>query len=116
MVLGLNQFAGLYDDVPREMNDNKNAASSSHGADGTLNKAEEPSVRTLKKCFFPQKEDSGMLTIFANKPGGITKELLCTKSNLMKAGNDGSNSRRLARTEQRTQQHTPKKEDTKKDA
>jgi hypothetical protein len=59
------------------------------------------------------------ITIGDNKGSGDkfqSKLFQMDDSNLMKAGNDGSNSRRLARTEQCTQQHTPKKEDTKKDA
>jgi hypothetical protein len=85
MVLGINQFAHLYDDVPMENNDDRNAASSLHGSTagtddliGSLHRNEYD--KRLKDCFFPPKSSGGKLNIYANKPDGITKSLLIAKN------------------------------------
>ena len=85
MVLGINQFAHLYDDVPMENNDDRNAASSLHGSTAGTDDLIGSSHRNeydkrLKDCFFPQKSSGGKLNIYANKPDGITKSLLIAKN------------------------------------
>lgn len=81
MVLGINQFAHLYDDVPMENNDDRNAASSLHGStagnpDDLIGSSHRNEYdKRLKDCFFPQKSSGGKLNIYANKPDGITKSL-----------------------------------------
>ena len=89
MVLGINQFANLYDDVPIETNADRNASSSHHAErdiTGTDNAGSTGSSRRneydkrLKDCFFPQKSSGGKLNIYANKPDGITRALLVAKN------------------------------------
>ena len=73
MALGINQFAGLYEDVQSDLNDDRNASSS----DTTRNELN----KKLKDCFFPQKANSGgKLAIFANKDNGITAAALRAKA------------------------------------
>jgi hypothetical protein len=87
MVLGINQFASLYDEVDPEQVDDRNAvvsvtdsanplAASSIGGFSTRNDCD----KILKECYFPQKPSGGKLAIFANKADGITKELLVAKN------------------------------------
>ncbi|KAI2496257.1 hypothetical protein MHU86_18261 [Fragilaria crotonensis] len=86
MVLGVNQFAHLYDDVPLENNDDRNATSALGGAgtneDLILGRSSHRNEydKRLKDCFFPQKSSGGKLHIYANKPDGITKSLLIAKN------------------------------------
>ncbi len=65
MVLGINQFAHLYDDVPMENNDDRNAASL-HGGSGTddlIGSSHRNEYdKRLKDCFFSQKSSGGELT------------------------------------------------------
>jgi hypothetical protein len=61
MVLGINQYALLYDDVPTENNDDRNAASSLHGSTAGTDDLIGSSHRNeydkrLKDCFFPTKK------------------------------------------------------------
>ena len=73
MVLGINQFAGLYDDVEAEVNDDPNSSSS-----GTNHNEFD---KKLKDYFFPQKSNSGgKLAIYANKENGIIAEVLRAKA------------------------------------
>ena len=94
MVLGLNQFSHLYDEVDIDINDDRNALSSTvseggvvdrHGGGSTEEGGEMISSqqrydKKLKDCFFPQKSSGGKLAIYANKPDGITKSLLIAKN------------------------------------
>jgi hypothetical protein len=74
MVAGINQFAGLYEDVGIEGNDDRSASSSA----GQLT----PSGfdKKLKESFFPQKSHGGKLLVYANKSDGITTALLRAKT------------------------------------
>jgi hypothetical protein len=71
MVLGMNQFSGLYDDVEAEVNNDRNTSS-----------ADSPNEfdKKLKECFFPQKSSGGKLAIYANKSDGITTQALRAKT------------------------------------
>ena len=71
MVLGMNQFSGLYDDVEAEVNNDRNTSS-----------ADSPNEfdKKLKECFFPQKSSGGKLAIYANKSDGITTQTLRAKT------------------------------------
>ena len=83
MVLGVNQFAHLYDDVPMESNDDRNATSvlGRAGTDNLIGSSHRTEYdKRLKDCFFPQKSSGGKLHIYANKPDGITKSLLIAKN------------------------------------
>jgi hypothetical protein len=86
MVHGLNQFAGLYEDIEFGVNDDKNVSPCNQDGlctqDGnnTPNSNPRAADKILKECFFPQYQDRGKLTIFANKPGGITVPVLCAKN------------------------------------
>ena len=82
MVLGLNQFGHLYEDVPVTINDDWNAQSTSTTADraGIVTPSRNEYEKRLKDCFFPQKSTGGKLAIYANKPDGITKSLLTSKN------------------------------------
>ena len=54
MVLGIYQFASLYDEVDPEQVDDKNAPSATSETDST-NTLRNNSDKMLKECFFPQK-------------------------------------------------------------
>lgn len=74
MVAGINQFAGLYDHVGIEGNDDRSASSSAGQS--------KPSGfdKKLKESLFPQKSHGGKLSIYANKSDGITTALLRAKN------------------------------------
>ena len=78
MVLGINQFGHLYEDVPVAANDDWNAAAVVE--DSGLTSSRNEYDKRLRDCFFPQKSSGGMLSIYANKPDGITKSLLTSKN------------------------------------
>ncbi len=92
MVLGLNQFSHLYDEVDIiDVNDDRNALSSvSEDAVVDRHRSTEEGRemilspqrydKKLKDCFFPKKSSGGKLAIYANKPDGITKALLIAKN------------------------------------
>jgi hypothetical protein len=82
MVLGINQFGHLYEDVPVAVNDDRNAQSTSITTvlDAGLTSLRNEYNKRLKDCFFPQKSSGGMLSIYANKPDGITRSLLTSKN------------------------------------
>lgn len=80
MVLGINQFSHLYENVPvaAPVNDDRNASAVADG--GGLATSRSEYNKKLKDCFFPQRTTGGMLSIYANKPDGITKSLLTSKN------------------------------------
>jgi hypothetical protein len=81
MVLGLNQFSHLYDDVPVVVNDDRNASTLSAAAGTTVvGSSRNDYDKVLKDCFFPQKSSGGKLTVFANKSDGITTSMLVAKN------------------------------------
>ncbi|KAI2489924.1 hypothetical protein MHU86_24647 [Fragilaria crotonensis] len=84
MVLGINQFGHLYEDVPVTVNDDRNVQSankkSTEAALPTSLLSQNEYDKRLKDCFFPQKTSGGMLSIYANKPDGITRSLLTSKN------------------------------------
>ena len=54
MVLGLNQFSHLYDDVPVAINDDQNASTLS-GFGTVTGSSRNDYDKVLKDCYFPQK-------------------------------------------------------------
>jgi hypothetical protein len=81
MILGLNQFSHLYDDVTVVVNDDRNASTSSAAAGTTVvGSSRNDYDKVLKDCFFPQKSSGGKLTVFANKSDGITTSMLVAKN------------------------------------
>ncbi len=83
LVLGITQFAILYDDVPMENNDNKNATSA-FGGSGTddliLGGSLHCNEYDERLKDGSTKSLGGKLHIYANKPDGITKSLLTAKN------------------------------------
>ena len=74
MVAGIHQFAGLYERVEIDGNDDRNALSSAgETTPSGFNKK-------LKDGFFPQRNHGGKLAVFANKSDGITSALLRAKN------------------------------------
>ena len=69
MVLGLNQFSHLYDNVPVATNDDRNASTLS-GFGTVAGSSRNEYDKVLKDCYFPQKSSGGKLTVFANKSKG----------------------------------------------
>ena len=55
MVLGINQFSHLYDDVPVAINDDRNAATlPGFGTVVTSGSSRNDFDKVLKDCYFPQ--------------------------------------------------------------
>jgi hypothetical protein len=80
MVLGINQFGHLYEDVPVAVNEDQNAQSASSTDAGLTSSSRNEYDKRLKDWFFPQKSSGGMLSIYANKADGITRSLLTSKN------------------------------------
>ena len=70
MVLGVNQFAQLYNDVPMENNDDRNTTSAVGSG----------RVGTNDLIGSSQKSSGGKLHIYANKTDRITKSMLIAKN------------------------------------
>ena len=79
MVLGLNQFSHLYDNVPVATNDDRNASTLS-GFGTVAGSSRNEYDKVLKDCYFPQKSSGGKLTVYANKSDGITTSMLVAKN------------------------------------
>jgi hypothetical protein len=74
MVLGLNQFSHLYNNVPVVINDDRNASTLS-GFGTVAGSSWNDYDKVLKDCYFPQKSSGGKLTVFANKSDGISTSM-----------------------------------------
>lgn len=77
MVLGINQFRHLYENVPVSVNHDRNASAVADG--GGLAASQTVYDKMLKDCFFQKTTSGGKLSIYAHKPDGITKSLLTSK-------------------------------------
>jgi hypothetical protein len=80
MVLGLNQFYHLYDNVPVAINDDRNASTLS-GFGTVAGSSRNDYDKVLKDCHFPQKSSGGKLTVLANKSDGITTLMFLVAKN-----------------------------------
>ena len=75
MVLGLNQFSHLYDDVPVAINDDQNASTLS-GFGTVTGSSRNDYDKVLKDFYYTQKSSGGKLTVFASKADLITTSIL----------------------------------------
>ncbi len=77
--MGLNQFSHLYDNVPVDLNDDRNASTLS--GFGTFVCHQNNFNKVLKDFCFPQRISDGKPTVYANKSDGMTTSIVVANHN-----------------------------------